>query len=170
MADKALKGKKKGKAKNKSEQPRHDSPKPPPEEGAKHKPKYPCLICDEDHYTKDYPRQSEVSQLLKGAPGTPAVLKEPFPSQQTQMVADPSQSSSSFGSQVFMAGTIPIHVSTRVKDYPSPAGKEQEIPSSAPPSNSGPLHIERPSTETIPRPPPKGVLRKSSYNPNARFA
>ena len=98
------------------------------------------------------------------------MLKEPFPSQQTQMVADPSQSPSSFGSQVFMAGTIPVHVSTRAKDYPSNAGKEPEVPSSAPPSSSGPLHIERPSVETIPRPPPKGVLRKSSYNPNARAA
>jgi len=85
--------------------------------------------------------------LLKGAPGTPAVLKEPFPSQQTQMVANPDQSSSSFGSQVFMAGTIPIHISTWTKDYPASAGKEPEIPSSAPLSSSGPLHIERPSTE-----------------------
>ena len=108
--------------------------------------------------------------MLKGAPGTPAVLKEPFPSQQTQMVANPDQSSSSSGSQVFMTGTIPIHISTRTKDYPSSAGKEPEIPSSAPPSSSGPLHIERPSTEMPIRPPPKGVLRKSSYNPNARAA
>jgi len=86
------------------------------------------------------------------------------------MVANPDQSSSSFGSQVFMAGTIPIHISTRTKDYPSSAGKEPEVPSSAPPSSSGPLHIERPSTETPIRPPPKGVLQKSSYNPNARAA
>lgn len=75
MADKASKGKKKGKAKNKYEQPKQESSKPPPEEGTKHKPKYPCLICDEDHYTKDCPRRSEVSRLLKGAPGIPAVLK-----------------------------------------------------------------------------------------------
>ena len=162
--------KKKGKSKDKSGHPKQDSPKPPPEEGAKRKHKYPCLICDEDHYTKDCPRRSEVSRLLKGAPRPPAMLKEPFPSQQTQMVVDPSQPSSSFGSQVFMAGTIPIHVTTRAKDYPSQAGKEPEVPSSAPPSSSGPLHIERPSTETIPRPPPKGVLRKSSYNPNSRAA
>lgn len=146
-ANKASKGKKKGKAKNKSEQPKQDSSKPPPEEGAKRKPKYPCLICDEDHYTKDCPRRSEVSHLLKGAPGIPAILKEPFPSQQTQMVADPSLSSSPFSSQVFMAGTIPVHVTTRTKEYPSSTGKEPEVPSSAPPSNSGPLHIERPSTK-----------------------
>jgi len=146
--DKALKGKKKGKGKNKPDQPKQDSPKSPPEDDAKRKPKYPCLICDEDHYTKDCLRQSEVSRLFKGAPGTPVVLKESFPLQQTQMVAEPSQPSSSFGSQVFMAGTIPVHISTRAKEYLSPAGKEPEVPSSAPSSSSGPLHIERPSTET----------------------
>lgn len=69
-----------------------------------------------------------------------------------------------------MAGTIPIHISTRAKEYPSPAGKEPEVPSSAPPSSSGPLHIERPITEMVIWPPPKGVLWKSSYNPNARAA
>lgn len=169
-ADKTSKGKKKGKGKNKADQPKPDSPKPSSEESAKRKPKYPCLICDEDHFTRDCPRRSEVSRLLKGTPGTPAVLKEPFPSQQTQMVANPDQSSSPFGSQVFMAGTIPIHITTRTKDYPPSVGKEPEIPSSAPPSSSGPLHIERPSAETPIRPPPKGVLRKSSYNPNARAA
>jgi len=80
MADKASKGKKKGKGKSKLDQPKQDSPKPPPEESTKRKPKYPCLICDEDHFTRDYHRRSEVSHLLKGALGTPAVLKEPFPS------------------------------------------------------------------------------------------
>ena len=142
MVDKVSKRKKKGKGKNKVDQPKKDSPKPPLEEGAKRKPKYPCLICDEDHYTKDCLMRSEVSRLLKGALETHVVLKEPFPSQQTQMVADPSQSSSPFGSQVFMAGTIPIHISTQEIQYPSPAGKEPEVPSSTPPSSSGPLHIE----------------------------
>jgi len=98
------------------------------------------------------------------------VLKEPFPSQQTQMVADPSQSSSPFGSQVFMARTIPVHISIRAKEYMSLAGKEPEVPSSAPLSSSGPVHIKRPSTEMTIQPPPKGVLQKSSYNPNARVA
>lgn len=111
-----------------------------------------------------------VSRLLKGAPGTPVLLKEPFPSQQTQMVANPSQPSSPLCSQVFMARKIPVHISTRAKEYPSRAGKEPEVPSSPPPSNFDPLHIERPSTEMPIRLPPKGVLWKYSYNPNARAA
>lgn len=86
------------------------------------------------------------------------------------MVADPCQISSHFSSQVFMAGTIPIHISTRSKEYPSPTRKETEVPSSAPSSSLGLLHIEQPSTELVIRPPPKGVLWKSSYNPNASVA
>ena len=101
---------------------------------------------------------------------TPVVLKEPFPSQQMQMVVDPSQSSSPFGSQVFMAGMIPVHISTQAKEYLSPTGQEPEVLCSTPPSSFGPLHIERPSTEMSIRAPPKGVLQKSSYNPNARVA
>ena len=148
MVDKASKGKKKGKGKNKADQPKKDSPKPPPKEGAKHKPKYPYLIYDKDHYTKDCLRWSKVSHLLKGAPGTPVLLKDHFPSQQTQMAANPSQPSSSFGSKVFMVGTILVHISTRAKEYPSPIGKELEVPSSTPSSSSSSLHIQKPSTET----------------------
>jgi len=69
-----------------------------------------------------------------------------------------------------MAGIILVHISTWSKEYPPPAGKETEVPSSVPPSSLGLLHIEQPSTEAVIRPPPKGVLRKSSYNPNARAA
>jgi len=130
--------------------------------------KYPCLIYDEDHYTKDCPRWYEVSCFLKGILGTPAILKEPFPSQQTHMVVDQPQSSSTFGSQVFMAGTIHIHVSTQAKEYLPSIRKEPEVPSNFPSSSSGPLHIERPSTESVIRTPTKGVLQKYSYNPNSR--
>jgi hypothetical protein len=35
-----------------------------------------------------------------------------------------------------------------------------------PPTNS-PLHLERPSLDTVLRPPPKGVVRKSAFNPHA---
>ena len=127
-ADKSSKGKKKGKAKEKSDQPKQNPPKPPSEEGAKRKPKYPCLICEEDHYTKDCPRRSEVSRLLKGASGSPAVLKEPFPSQQTHQVADPSQSSSSFGSQVFMVGTTPSMFQLERKIIHLVPGKSRRFP------------------------------------------
>ena len=49
----------------------------------KRKPRYPCLICGDDHYTKDCPRRAEVTKFLQGIrkPPTPAVLSQPFPSQ-----------------------------------------------------------------------------------------
>lgn len=116
---------------------------------AKHKLTYPCLICDEDHYTKDCLRWFEVSHLLKGSSGTPVMLKEPFPLRQIQIVVDLSQLSSPFGSQIFIAGMIPIHITTRSKEYPSPVGKKIEVPSSTPSSSSGLLYIMRPSTEVV---------------------
>ena len=54
IADKSSKGKKKGKGKSKFDAPRPES-KSRTEDGSQHKPKYPCLICGEDHYTKDCP-------------------------------------------------------------------------------------------------------------------
>lgn len=55
-AEKTSKGKKKGKGKNMAAPPKQYPPNPPADDGSKCKPKYPCLICDKDHYTKDYPR------------------------------------------------------------------------------------------------------------------
>ena len=80
VADKSSKGKKKGKGKSKSDNPKEDSKNSSDDDSSTRKPKYPCLICDDDHYTKDFPQCLEVSHILKGAPETPAIFKEPFPS------------------------------------------------------------------------------------------
>jgi hypothetical protein len=50
----------------------------------KRKPRYPCLICGDDHYTKYCPRRTEVTKLLQRAPKPPslAIFSQPFPSQQ----------------------------------------------------------------------------------------
>ena len=103
---------------------------------------------------------------------TPTVLKEPFPSQQTQMVEQPSPSAP-FGSQVFMMnGAALVSIATHSKDY---AGSRQAVGKEVvngppPPPISGPLEIEKPSAEPVAKPPSKGVLRKSFYNLNARAA
>ena len=68
----------KGKGKGKVNAPKQGPPKSSIGESSQWKPKYPCLIFEEDHYTKDCPQRSKVSRLLKW---TPAILKEPFPSQ-----------------------------------------------------------------------------------------
>jgi hypothetical protein len=65
---------------------------------------------------------------------------------------------------------------TRAKDYTPSKEKVDDLPPSlvqssptTPPTN-GPLHLERPSLNTVLRPPPKGVVRKSAFNPHARAA
>ena len=54
--DKSYKGKKKGKFKAKSNTLKQDSQKPRAGDGSQHKLKYTCLICDDEHFTKDCPR------------------------------------------------------------------------------------------------------------------
>jgi hypothetical protein len=66
-----------------------------------------------------------------------------------------------------------VAVATRAKDYSSSKEKVMDIPPSlvqpSPPTSppNDPLHIERPGLDTVLRPPPKGVVRKSSFNPHA---
>ena len=88
------------------------------------------------------------------------------------MVEQPSPSAP-FGSQVFMMnGAAPISVATRSKDY----NESQQAPGKAvadgppPPPVFGSLEIEKPTPEHVVKPPSKGVLRRSSYNPNAHAA
>jgi hypothetical protein len=40
--------------------------------------KFPCLICGEDHYTRDCPHWDEVAKFFKGN-SQPIVLPHPFP-------------------------------------------------------------------------------------------
>ena len=65
-----------------------------------------------------------------------------------------------------------ISVATRSKDYNEMRQAPGKAVVDGPPPLpiSGPLEIEKPSLEPIVKPPPKGVLRRSSYNPNARAA
>jgi hypothetical protein len=69
-----------------------------------------------------------------------------------------------------------VALTTRAKYYsPSkenvddlPPALVQPSPTTSP--TNGPLHLERPSLDTVPRPPPKGVIWKSTFNPHARAA
>jgi hypothetical protein len=152
----------------------------PVEEWDKCKPRYPCLICGDDHYMKDCPRRAEVTKFLQGSPKppTPAVLSQPFPSQQQAQLVIHDQPSSSTTSYVLMctgdSKKNNVALTTRAKDYPQSKENVDDLPPSlvqpspmTPPTN-GPLHIERPSLDTVLRPPPKGVVRKLAFNPHAR--
>ena len=54
--DNASKGKNKGNGKAKADTLKQDSQKPRAGDGYQCKLKYPCLICDDEHFTKDCPR------------------------------------------------------------------------------------------------------------------
>jgi hypothetical protein len=175
--------KKKGKGKNKKEKnnnQQYEKPKTWPfDDKDKRKPCYPCLICGEDHYMKDCPRRVEVTKFLQGTgtPPTSAILSQPFPSQQQAQLVIHDQPSPSTMSYVLMcigdSMKNEVAVATRAKDYSpskekvddSPPLLVQPPPPTSPPN--GPLHLKRPSLDTFLHPPPKGVVRKSSFNCHA---
>jgi hypothetical protein len=174
---------KKGRGKNKEGKNNNQAEKTkttPVEDWDKRKPHYPFLICGDDHYMKDCPRRAEVTKFLQGTskPSTLAVLSQPFPSQQQAQLVIQDQPSSSTTSYVLMctgdSKQNNVALTTRAKDYSPSKAKVDDLPPvlvqpspSTPPTN-GPLHIERPSLDTVLRPPPKGVVRKSDFNPHAR--
>ena len=47
----------------------------------KYKDKYPCFLCVDDHFMKEFPHHEEINTFLKTNP-TPAMLTDPFLSQQ----------------------------------------------------------------------------------------
>jgi hypothetical protein len=110
---------KEGKNNNQTEQTKNT----PVEDRDKCKPRYPCLICGDDHYTKDCPRRAEVTKFLQGIPkpSTLAVLSQPFPSQQQAQLVIQYQPSSSTTSYVLMctgdSKQNNVALMTRAKDY-----------------------------------------------------
>jgi hypothetical protein len=67
-----------------------------------------------------------------------------------------------------------VAITTRAKDYSQSKEKDDDIPPSlvepSPPTSppNGPLHLKISGLDTVLRPPPKGVVRKSAFNPHAR--
>jgi hypothetical protein len=100
--------KKKGKGKNEEDKNNNQQSDKPKTQLAdykeKKKPCYPCLICVEDHYTKDCSRRAKVTKFLQGTgtPPTPTVFSQPFPSQQQAQLVIHDQPSPSTTSYVLM--------------------------------------------------------------------
>jgi hypothetical protein len=102
---------KKGKGKNKEDKNNPQSKKTkiqPIDDKDKRKPRYPCLICGDDHYTKDCPRRAEVTKFIQGTPKppTPTMLSQPLPSQQQAQLVIHDQPSPSTTSYVLMCKVI----------------------------------------------------------------
>jgi len=163
-------GKKKGKKKKKADK----TPKEKTEKGEandkKCKPRYPCLICEEEHFKRDCPHRAEVAKMVKGFQ-TPTILKDPFPAQDSKMIG-----SSSNANEEPILMMSHVRIATRSQDYGSKSlvdGKEEESSQSNPSTStpgSYPLQIEKPNPYLVIKPPAKGILRKSAFNPHARAA
>ena len=127
-------GKKKGKKKDKADKAPKERKEKSESNDEKRKPRYPCLICEEDHFTRDCPHRAEVVKIVKGSP-TPAVLKDPFPKQESKMIG-----SSSSASEEPILMMSHVRIATRSQDYGSKSpfdGKEAES-SHSNPSTSAP--------------------------------
>ena len=83
---------------------------------------------------------------------------------------------SSSNSSVDILMMSQVMVVTRSQDYGTKShvtSKETETSSQTPaipPSFFEPLQIEKPNPHLVIKPPAKGVLRKSAFNPHARVA
>jgi hypothetical protein len=141
---------KEGKNNNQTEQPKTT----PVEYRDKSKPRYPCLICGDDHYTKDCPRRAEVTKFLQGTskPSTPTVLSQPFPSRKQAQLVIHDQPSTSTTSYVLMSTSDSkqnnVALMTRAKYYTPSKEKVDNLPpalvqpSPLTPSTNGPLYLK----------------------------
>jgi hypothetical protein len=182
------KARNKPKKKNNNEQLKNQPQTPAAGKQPQRKPKFPCLICGDDNYTRDYSHRDEVAKLFKGN-SQPAVLTQPFPQQQYLVAQTPtaggssnqSHDEASTSAHIYMFNRVNITTHSATYDTPVKPDKLKNtngsapdpLPSSvSPPSFSpphGPLQIEKPSFESILH-PPKNTIQKSTFNPNSRAA
>jgi hypothetical protein len=182
------KNKTKNKSKNNNEQPKNQTPAT--ENQPQRKLKFPCIICGDDHYTRDCPLCNEVAKIFQGK-SQPVVLTHPFPQQQSMVAQTPSPGGSSSNrhdeasssAHIYMFNGINLTTHSKTYDtpdkldkgkdtnsddtLPDPSSSSISLPSVNPPS--GPLQIEKPTLESILR-PPKITIYKATFNPSSRAA
>jgi hypothetical protein len=178
----------KPKKNNNNEQPKNQPQTPVARKQPQRKLKFPCLICSDDHYTRDCPHRDEVAKIFKGN-SQPTVLTHPFPQQQSLVAQTPTPGGSSNqphdeaskSTHIYMFNWINLTTRTTTYDTPIKPDKPKTtnsslpdpLPSSiSPPSTSppsGPLQIEKPLFDSILR-PHKNTIRKSTFNPSLRAA
>jgi hypothetical protein len=187
-----LGGKKKARNKtkknNNNEQPKTQSQTPAAGKQPQRKSKFPCLICGDDHYTRDFPHCDEVAKLFKGN-SQPAVLTQPFLQQKSLVAQTPTpggnsnqpRDEASTSAHIYMFNEF--NLTTRFATYDTPVKLDKPktangsspypLPSFVNPPYvsppSGPLQIEKPSFDSI-LCPPKSTIQKSTFNPHSRAA
>jgi hypothetical protein len=182
------KKKTKNKSKNNNEQPKNQTPAT--EKKTQQKLKFLCIICGDDHYTRDCPLCNEVAKIFQGNSQT-TVLTQPFPQQQSMVAETPSPEGSSShpndeassSAHIYMFNGINLTTRSKTYDTLGNPDKGKEIngtdtlsdPSSPSVSLplvnplSGPLDIEKPTFDSILH-PPKSTIYKATFNPSSRAA
>jgi hypothetical protein len=166
------KARNKTKKNNNNEPPKTQTQTPAVGKRPQQKPKFPCLICGDDHYTRDCPHRDEVAKIFKGN-SQPAVLTQPFPQQQSLVAQTPTPGGSSnqphdetsTSAHIYMFNGVNLATRSTTYDTPSKLDKSKTAndssPDPSPPAGnppsvnppSGPLQIEKPSFDSILRPP-----------------
>ena len=92
----------------------------------KKKAKYPCLLCGGYHFTKEFPLHEEISKFIKSNP-TPAVLNNPFPSQQQLIDHMSNQGTSSSIEEIIIMSSNTINLNTHSHSYDKSIEKKDKI-------------------------------------------
>jgi hypothetical protein len=123
----------KPKKNNNNEQPKNQPQTPATGKQPQRKPKFPCLICGDDHYTQDCSHRDEVAKIFKGnSPLT--VLTHPFPQQQSLVTQTPTPGGSSNQSHdedltsahIYMFNGV--NLTTRTMTYDTPIKPDKSKP------------------------------------------
>jgi hypothetical protein len=180
-------GKKKTTNKSKNNNEQHKNKTPATENKPQRKLKFMCIIYGDDHYTRDCPLHNEVAKIFQGK-SQPTVITQPFPPQQSMVAQSPSPGGSSSdphddaSSSAHLYMFNGINLTTLSKTYdtmgnpdkgkdtngtgtlPDPSSSFVSLPLVNPPS--GPLQIEKPTFDSILR-PPKSTICKATFNPSS---
>jgi hypothetical protein len=138
----------------------NEQPKTQPQTSAagkqpQRKPKFPCLICGDDHYTRDCPHRDEVAKIFKGN-SQPAMLTQPFLQQQYLVAQTPTPGGSSnqpfdeasTSAYIYMFNGVNLTTRSATYDTPVKPDKPKTANGSSPdplPSVVNPPYISPPS-------------------------
>jgi hypothetical protein len=159
-------GKKKNKGKSKKYSNEKDNPKTVDTQPNR-KPKFPCMICEEDHCTKEFPHREVVAKFLKGTSQQVQqqnlLAQNPAPPQGGNTSHSHHGNASTSAYEVYMFKVL--NVTTRTNTYDTPLGDQtkgkivNQPSTSTPPPSSNPLHIEKPTSDAVLRSPKSVILK-----------
>jgi hypothetical protein len=168
---------------NNNEHPKTQTPPLAAKKKPQRKPKFPCLICGEDHFTRHCPHHDEFVKIFKGN-SQPTMLTQNFPQHQS-MVSQvlslpigggsnhPPSDEASRSDHIYIFNGIDLTTCTTTYDTLTKPDKEKVTngtPLDPYPAFVSPpfglLQIEKPTFDSI-LCPPKITIHKSNFNPGS---